>query len=579
MDGVLNVKDSPFNAKGDGTTDDRAAIQAAINALAVPPTRVPQAIAVYFPPGVYRVDGPVEMNYVSGSDRRRIPHFRLFGESGRGAGVLGDGRGAGAVLRQHTNNTPIFVFRLPDTAGWEVERLGFTWATQQGPPPGLGTTGYTNAGAVALLFSGVPGSTDPVNYYWGRIAHCSFSKGWRGVSIDDAYLPGQGRARVVAVWDTHLDGLVSQGLRGAAVSLLNGPGAGIGMPNNSLRNTFVENYALDNVEDQVRLGQQGNFSMENVTMEASKHRVLFCVDCTMVMRSTSVEHAAIRAAYAKMFYFGGGTYVVDVLGVDGYMDGRDRNNPNLRGFTSIINAQGADPDPSTGSLGSPCSVVISGVRIYPFPTEFPPPPQGVSPLDQYGGFLPRYEPAVLLDGAPNVAFRLLDRPFLPVFSETERSTWDGLDYDLGPYRELQAWRDDFGPIMTPVIHAPAVKALRTIDFPSVPPGSVVTRELGECIGPVTGDARLAPVPGARPGDLVTLGPPPNFPAGLVATGAVVADDCVQIRVANPTGNAINPPSGAWTVEAHGSAASGGPQVVEGAAAYVPPRTHPLPLSS
>ena len=46
---AINVKAAPYNAKGDGVTDDTAAIQAAINALAG------QGGVVCFPRGVYRV--------------------------------------------------------------------------------------------------------------------------------------------------------------------------------------------------------------------------------------------------------------------------------------------------------------------------------------------------------------------------------------------------------------------------------------------------------------------------------------------------------------------------------------------
>lgn len=47
--GIYNVKTSPFNAKGNGTTDDTTAIQAAITAASV------SGGTVYFPPGTYKV--------------------------------------------------------------------------------------------------------------------------------------------------------------------------------------------------------------------------------------------------------------------------------------------------------------------------------------------------------------------------------------------------------------------------------------------------------------------------------------------------------------------------------------------
>jgi hypothetical protein len=50
---VINVKDAPYGATGDGVTDDRAAIQAALDAVP------PNGGAVFFPPGTYAVSGPL----------------------------------------------------------------------------------------------------------------------------------------------------------------------------------------------------------------------------------------------------------------------------------------------------------------------------------------------------------------------------------------------------------------------------------------------------------------------------------------------------------------------------------------
>ncbi len=50
---AINVKDAPYNATGNGTTDDKVAIQAALNDV---PTN---GGAVFFPPGDYLVSGPL----------------------------------------------------------------------------------------------------------------------------------------------------------------------------------------------------------------------------------------------------------------------------------------------------------------------------------------------------------------------------------------------------------------------------------------------------------------------------------------------------------------------------------------
>lgn len=62
INGVINVKDAPYNAMGDGVTDDTAAIQAAINACAVGnQTSTRRGGDVYLPPGYYMITSKVTL--------------------------------------------------------------------------------------------------------------------------------------------------------------------------------------------------------------------------------------------------------------------------------------------------------------------------------------------------------------------------------------------------------------------------------------------------------------------------------------------------------------------------------------
>ena len=99
---VVNVKD--FGALGDGTTDDTAAIQAALNAAygsSGSPHGATAAIAnrpVFFPNGTYKITSPLHLTNV------------------RGAHIYGGGRFTTTI--QNTNNGSVFV-----TNGCEYSRF------------------------------------------------------------------------------------------------------------------------------------------------------------------------------------------------------------------------------------------------------------------------------------------------------------------------------------------------------------------------------------------------------------------------------------------------------------------------
>ncbi len=95
LDDVINVKD--FGATGNGSTNDRVAIQAALDYAftnsvgVVSPTRG----AVYFPPGTYLIDAALNLESIQGQGR-------IYG-AGTASSIIGDF--AGFLLDNDANNS------------------------------------------------------------------------------------------------------------------------------------------------------------------------------------------------------------------------------------------------------------------------------------------------------------------------------------------------------------------------------------------------------------------------------------------------------------------------------------------
>ena len=141
----INVKDSPYNAQGDGTNDDTEEIQAAIDAAqeqASPDKRN----AVSFPPGIYRVKGTLLF--------RRNQGVRLIG--------VGDVAGLPAYVGGYEDRVTGAVLFWDGAPGGTLLRIkgssdGGVTHTRGGGGGTTDTTGGVHAPGLAAKPEGDPG--------------------------------------------------------------------------------------------------------------------------------------------------------------------------------------------------------------------------------------------------------------------------------------------------------------------------------------------------------------------------------------------------------------------------------------
>jgi len=124
--GWYNVKAAAYGAVGDGSTDDTAAIQAAVDVA-----EAAGGGTVYFPAGTYKIATGVTID----SD-----NIHILGD-GIGATVIGwqDGNGAGG-----DNSNGDYIFTITDANNVSFEKVSLT----NGPSEDIGATNTPNAGGI-----------------------------------------------------------------------------------------------------------------------------------------------------------------------------------------------------------------------------------------------------------------------------------------------------------------------------------------------------------------------------------------------------------------------------------------------
>ena len=164
-----NVKSSPYNAKGDGTTDDTSAIQSAINAAA----NSTYGGTVYFPAGNYKLTSALTYQVAAGGDPNKRVHF--LGEGTMASRLTQTGSGANGLTIGGDSANP---------HGYtQIEKLSFV-ASNGATGQGLAFNAISFARVVGCFFSGFAYGTYGSNFLTSEFDSCQWRFNIRGAVFE-----------------------------------------------------------------------------------------------------------------------------------------------------------------------------------------------------------------------------------------------------------------------------------------------------------------------------------------------------------------------------------------------------------
>ncbi|BBI31794.1 glycosyl hydrolase family 28-related protein [Cohnella abietis] len=268
MKQLINVKDSPYKAVGDGKADDTKAIQKAIDAAGLGGN-------VSIPKGNYRITDTLNIGF--------YPGLSIDGENWEGTVILMD-----------ASNRPIFRFNKQDTHTVTLSNLNLQYKTQQTKDgqPNSSAIEYTNS---ASNESGM------YHHIYRKVRVTYATYGFNINSKDQ--LP---------IWGCKWEDIIMSNIGTTCFRIRSGQP--VGKPMNMFENIkifqnakAVSSYAFD---------MQSEFLIDALDIEGWKNGILINdsgFNC--VIRYVHAEHHVITEDYSSLFILQDGSYDVSAIDV------------------------------------------------------------------------------------------------------------------------------------------------------------------------------------------------------------------------------------------------------------------------
>ncbi len=186
----INCKDPAYGAVGNGTTDDTAAIQAALNAAYI---GVNQAHTVFLPPGTYKI-----------TSQLTIPN------SSQGIRFVGCGMWVSQIVQYTAGQAIIRLLQNNDAVSnhsAEVKDIGLSYSAAQ-----------SNAASIGILFDWVAPATNDIHFH-DLFENLGIFNAYTGISVAKAH-------GTVNVWDTTFRRIWMGGIYQSCVDLVSAGGGG-----------------------------------------------------------------------------------------------------------------------------------------------------------------------------------------------------------------------------------------------------------------------------------------------------------------------------------------------------------------